>query len=167
MTDPAPIRPGEAGDAPVLSALYRDAVLALGPRAYAPAQVAAWAALTPAPDAMAAMGADGRARFVADAGDGPLGFADLEGDGHLALLYVAPTATGRGVGSALLRAALAQAERDGLARVFTEASEIARPVFARAGWRVCERRDFAIGDGVVIHNWAMARPVDAAAAAAP
>ena len=162
MTEPA-IRQGRPADAPALSALFAAAVRALAPRAYAPPQVDAWAAMAPDADAMAAMGADGRARFVADAGAGPLGFADLEADGHLALLYVAPGAAGRGVGGALIGAALDRADADGLARVYTEASAVARPVFARFGFRVWERRDFAIGGGVPIHNFAMVRPVGGAA----
>jgi putative acetyltransferase len=44
---------------------------------------------------------------------------------------------------------LDQARQRHLARMLTEASELARPVFARAGYRLLHRRD------VPIHNCAM------------
>ena len=46
----------------------------------------------------------------------------------------------------------------GAERLYTEASELARPVFARAGYALLSRRDFTIpaADGAVaIHNYAM------------
>ncbi|MEL6704850.1 MAG: hypothetical protein AAFP15_11265, partial [Bacteroidota bacterium] len=45
----SPFRHATAADLPALATLYRDAVLAAGPLAYAPAQVAAWAAFADEP----------------------------------------------------------------------------------------------------------------------
>lgn len=162
MPETPRLRPYAPDDAMALSALYRASVQGLGPAAYTPAQVAAWAALTPTPHALAAMAADGRARWVATLGGARAGFLDLEPDGHLALLYVAPQAARRGVGAALLRAALAQAGATGLATLHTEASALARPLFARFGFATLERRMVEVG-GVAIHNHAMARRVEAVA----
>ena len=46
----------------------------------------------------------------------------------------------------------------GIIRLYAEASELARPVFARAGYALLHRRDFTIpfeGGAVAIHNYAM------------
>ena len=58
----------------------------------------------------------------------------------------------------LLAAAEKVARKSGVACLFTEASELARPVFERAGYSVLHRRDFIIvhaGADVAIHNYAM------------
>jgi putative acetyltransferase len=50
------------------------------------------------------------------------------------------------------------ARRAGIGRLFTEASELARPVFERAGYALLHRRDFTIAMGdehIPIHNYAM------------
>ena len=46
----------------------------------------------------------------------------------------------------------------GAKRLCTDASDLARPAFERAGYRMTERREFTIpheGRKVPIHNWAM------------
>ncbi|RKF18363.1 hypothetical protein D6851_14580 [Altericroceibacterium spongiae] len=56
----------------------------------------------------------------------------------------------------LLQEAKHHALKQGMMRLFTEASEIARPVFQRAGYSCLQRRDFT-PKGVAIHNYAMAQ----------
>jgi putative acetyltransferase len=60
------------------------------------------------------------------------------------------------VAPALLQALLGRAESAGLPRVFVEASELARGLFERHGFRLVARRDFEVR-GVPIHNYAMER----------
>jgi putative acetyltransferase len=149
------IRRYRPDDAPALAALFRRSVLGLGPRDYTPAQVAAWAARSPGPEALARRWDDGRAAFVAlDGADRPAGFADLEADGHIDLLYVAPEAAGAGTGAALVAAVEREARERGIARLYVEASEAARRLLLRHGFAELRRRDFEIG-GVAIHNYAM------------
>jgi len=149
------VRPYRAADAPALSQIFRRSVEGLGPRAYGPAQVAAWASLCPTAEEIAARAGDGRLLLVAvDADDRPLAFADLERDGHIDLFYCAPEAAERGVAAALY-AALEQAARAaGTSRLYAEASETARGFFERQGFAVTARRDFAVA-GVAIHNYAV------------
>ncbi|MFT4090533.1 MAG: GNAT family N-acetyltransferase [Asticcacaulis sp.] len=146
------IRPYHHSDAEALSAPYARAVSQTGPRAYSPDQVAAWLSLTPDAARIGAMMA-GRWCFVATT-DTPAGFIDLESDGHIDMLYVAPEATSMGVGWHLYQHAEAFAREQGLTRLYTEASEIARPFFERQGFRVLHRRDLNLS-GVAIHNYAM------------
>lgn len=153
MTDDLSIRPYQPADAQALSGLYEASVRALGARDYAAAQIEAWASLAPSAEALEGRMADGRTRLVAIA-DEVAGFIDVEPDGHIDLLYVAPAAAGSGVARILLETAEALAPLSGANRLYAEASETARPVFERLGFQVTARRDFEVA-GVPIHNWAV------------
>jgi len=148
------LRPYRPADASALTALYARSVRHYGPRAYTPAQVEAWAATAEVAETAARCG-DGRYVVVAQDDDGTvLGFADLEADGHLDMLYVAPEAEGLHVGSHLYATIEAHARRRGLRRIFVEASELARPLFERRGFTLLARNDLVL-DGVDIHNYRM------------
>lgn len=148
------IRPWRPSDSGALSSLYEASVRRLGARDYTPAQIEAWASLTPSAEALTARMQDGRARFVAESNEDIAGFIDIGPDGHIDLLYVAPSATGQGVARTLLETAEALAPVSGAVRLYAEASETARPVFERLGFSVVARREFEVA-GVPIHNWAV------------
>lgn len=151
------IRPWQPSDAAALSALYQASVRALGGRDYSPAQTEAWASLAPSAEALDGRMQDGRSRLVAVTEE-VAGFIDVETDGHIDLLYVAPAAAGLGVARALLETAEALAARSGVSRLYAEASETARPVFERLGYSVIGRREFEVA-GVPIHNWAVEKAI--------
>lgn len=129
------LRPYQADDAAALLMLFRDTVRRVNSRDYSPVQVAAWAA-----DDIDAAGWCGRfaGRFVwvAEQGGRPVGFAELEPDGHIDRLYVAADCQRQGIGRLLLSAVIAEARRAGLPRLFTEASITARPFFEHHGFVV-------------------------------
>lgn len=154
----AVIRPYRDSDAAALAALTLAAIRETGLRAYSPEQVAAWSGRF-SPERVLEWVARGSTILVAadDAGEA-VAYTVLEPDGHLDMLYCDPAHTGKGLGLALLEAAEAVARQQGVTRLFTEASELARPVFARAGYAVRHRRDFTIPSGdseIAIHNYAM------------
>lgn len=153
MTGDLSVRPYQSSDAAALSALYEASVRSLGARCYSAAQIDAWASLTPTPESLDGRMQDGRMRLVALTED-IAGFIDVEADGHIDLLYVAPAAAGLGVARTLLETAEALAPLSGANRLYAEASETARPVFERLGYSVVARRDFEVA-GVAIHNWAV------------
>ena len=156
MTDLS-VRPYQPADAPVLSALYEASVRTLGARDYSSAQIEAWASLTPSPESIDRRMGDGRTRLVAVA-DTIVGFIDMEPDGHIDLLYVAPAAAGVGVARLLLQTAEALASLTGASRLYAEASETARPVFERLSFSIGARRDLEVA-GVAIHNWTVEKPL--------
>ncbi len=129
------LRPYRSDDAPALLALFRDTIRRINNRDYSPAQIAAWAS-----DDIDTVAWFGRfaERFVPVAEDAgrPVGFAELEPDGHIDRVYVAADHQRRGIGRLLLDAVLAEARRVGLARLFTEASITARPFFEDQGFVV-------------------------------
>jgi putative acetyltransferase len=155
------IRAFRDGDAAALSALTLAAIRAIGARHYSEAQVAAWAARHPGPHRFVERASGGAAIFVAaDSADAAVAYALIEPDGHLDMLYCHPDHSRRGLAEELLAAAEQHARRMGNTRLYTEASELARPAFERTGYSVLHRRDFAI-EGVAIHNYAMEKALGA------
>lgn len=67
---------------------------------YTAAQVAVWAPEPPTPEQMHRMASDGRLTLVAvNDDDGMVAFINLEPDGHIDHLFVAPEAAGHGIAS--------------------------------------------------------------------
>jgi len=122
-------------DLDALIAVFRGSVRAVARRDYSHDQVMAWAPDEIDRDHWAAQGA-GTATFVAVIDGRPVGFADLEADGHIDMLYVDAGHQRRGVARALIGAVETAARGRRLARLHVEASLTARGFFARHGFRV-------------------------------
>ncbi len=154
----AVIRPYRPGDAEAISELTLAAIRTTALRAYSPAQVEAWSARYSV-ERLLEGAAKGDVILVATgADDCPLAYTVLEDGGHLDMLFCHPDHTGKGLAFALLAEVKRAARAQGVTRIVTEASELARPVFERAGYTVLHRRDFTIpfdGGEVAIHNYAM------------
>lgn len=149
------IRPYVPSDAPAIVDLFKRTVEAIGPRDYSAAQVRAWSDRTPDLVQVRARCSDGRVVLVAvDDQDTVMAYGDLEGDGHLDHLYCAPEYVGQGVASTLYNALENVARDQNIARIFVEASEAAKRLFAAKGYNVTRKREFEIG-GVPMHNYAM------------
>lgn len=133
----------------------------VGARHYSADQIAAWSARAPAAqERITERAANGAVLIVAvGADDVAVAYTLLERDGHLDHLYCHPDHTRMGLADELLAAAEQQARDWNCAKLYTEASELARPAFERAGYVVSHRRDFEIG-GVPIHNYAMEKLLD-------
>ena len=151
------VRRFRSSDASALASIFHASVREGGLRHYSPEQVIAWSPSLPSSNAY-----QDRARrsmvFVAvDETDCPIGYADVRSDGYIDHLYCRPDRIGTGVGSALCAAMESAAGRVGIAMLTVDASEGARLLFERRGFRVEARRDFTI-NGVAIYNYRMARP---------
>ena len=157
---PYSIRPYHDGDAEALAEIIFTAIEEIGPRRYSPSQVAVWAARRPGSEQFRKRAAQGDTLLVAtDETDWPVAYAILESDGHLDHLYCHPLHTRRGLADKLLNEAEKIARKHGNARLYTEASALARASFERAGYSVTHKRDFDLG-GVPIHNYAMEKALD-------
>jgi putative acetyltransferase len=129
------LRPFRPDDARALLALFRDTIRRVNSRDYSPVQVAAWA--SDDIDTVSWFGRfAGRFVLVAEKAGHPVGFAELERDGHIDRVYVAADHQRCGIGRQLLAAVVAEARRVGPARLFTEASITARPFFENQGFAV-------------------------------
>lgn len=155
------VRPYRADDAPALAAIFRASVETLTVREYSAVQRRTWMAHGPTAERLASAYADGRVALVAEADGAPAGFSDVEADGHIGFLYVAPFAARRGVARALLCAVEEAALAQGIARLYAEASETALPAFLACGFVHVARRDFEVA-GVAVHNHAVEKRLPAA-----
>lgn len=149
----AVVRDYESGDAGSICRLFYETVRTVNLGDYSPEQVRAWAPEIPDPAAWHERMA-GRHTLVADEGGEVVGFAELEEDGHLDMLYCRADAVGRGVGSLLYAAVEERARGLGLGRISTEASITARPFFGRRGFAVL-RRNTVWREGTALTNFSM------------
>jgi len=157
------IRPFSPEDAPTLARLTLAAIAVVGAHSYSGEQVRAWAAHHPGPQRFLQRSADGAQIWVAaDATDAAVAYALTEyaedGAAHLDMLYCDPDHTRKGLAGELLAAAEQVARAHGAPKLLTEASELARPAFERAGYHATHRHECTIeqeGRKVAIHNYAM------------
>lgn len=147
------VRDYREGDAEPICQLFFETVRSVNLRNYSPEQVRAWAPKTPDPASWHER-MSGRHTLVADEGGEVVGFAELEEDGHLDMLYCRADAVGRGVGSLLYAAVEGRARGLGLGRISTEASITARPFFGRRGFAVL-RRNTVWREGTALTNFSM------------
>ena len=157
-------RPGRAGftvrlyrpdDAVAIPVIFHRSVREVASANYTEAQVAAWSPAPPDYTWATGRANDGRSIFVAvDQSDTPVGYIDVEADGHIDHLYCLPEAVSRGVGAQLYAVVEMHARHLGLTRLYVEASEPARRMFERQGFSMLERRDLE-HRGIPIHNYLM------------
>jgi putative acetyltransferase len=74
------------------------------------------------------------------------GFASLKGADAIDMLYVDPDHAGQGAGGALIDALTRLAAARGAKRLTVEASEVAKPLFERQGFRAERRNLVRVGD---------------------
>lgn len=128
------IKPYEPGDAQATIDIFLRAIREVSSKDYSPAQIAAWAKVDDT-EVWARYRAS-RPTWLAIDGSLPIGFTDLTSDGLLDMMFVAPDYQGKGVATLLLATVESAARRQGLQRIFTEASLTARPFFERRGFAV-------------------------------
>lgn len=132
------IRPYTNADLAAVAQLYTDAVHGLAGSHYDEAQRKAWAPQPPDLDIWEARLKPLRVLLAQEAenSDALLGFVAYEDDGHIDLMFSSPLAPRRGVASQLLGRAEAALRAIGVARLYTEASLVGQPFFARQGFTV-------------------------------
>ncbi|ENN85867.1 putative acetyltransferase [Rhizobium freirei PRF 81] len=128
------IKAYDPGDSQATIDIFLRAIREVASKDYNPAQIAAWAKVDDAE--VWAQHRASRPTWLAMDASTPIGFADLRGDGCLDMMFVAPDYQGRGVASLLLATVESVACKQGLQRIFTEASLTARPFFERKGFVV-------------------------------
>lgn len=147
------IRAYQPADLDALMTLFACSVRQIASRDYAPAQIEAWAPLTPDRAAWAAR-LSARPTLVAQRDGAIAGFSDLEADGHIDMMFVHPQHEGRGVAGALLAHIVGLARNQGLSRLYTEASLTARPFFERNGFIMLSAQDVELR-GQTFRNFRM------------
>jgi putative acetyltransferase len=147
------LREYRPADAPALLDVFRAAIRRTTAADYNAEQVRAW---SDADTRTWAPRFEGRFVRVAECDGQPIGFAELEANGHVDRVYVSPDHGRRGVGRALLTELIAEAERRGLSRLWSEVSLTARPLFEAVGFRFIAPQ-VVICRGVEFVNYRMER----------
>ena len=143
LLEPA-LRPYLPADAPLLAQIYRDAIAELTGEDYDEAQQAAWISC-----------ADDETRFaeklgssltlVATIAGAPVGFVSLTGGDHIDRLYVHPAAAREGAGTLLCDAIEKLARARCATHLTVDASDTARPLFEKRGFKARHRQTVALG----------------------
>ncbi len=148
------IRAFEPRDAADWTRIFHAAVHGLAARDYSAAQLRAWSPDEASPEVVLKHVVGHQVWVAVDKTDRAQALIELEADGHIDCFYCHPSCAGQGVGGALYAHLEAQARMQGLARLYVEASAVARGFFERQGFVVKERREFALR-GVNLLNYAM------------
>lgn len=131
------VRPYRASDRAACKAVFYRAVREGAARFYTEAQRAAWAPFPEVdeahPDKLLAQWA-----WVSEQDGQVTGFMSLAHDGYLDMAFVLPEVMGKGHAAALYDRLIAKARAKGFSKLTVHASHLARPFFAKRGWRVDE-----------------------------
>jgi putative acetyltransferase len=139
------MRPLLPADVPLLAEIFRASIGELTVDDYSEAQREAWAA---AADDEAAFGARlaKQLTLLGTIDGSPVGFASLDGNERLDMLYVHPAAAGLGVGTMLVDALEKLAAARGTKRLTADVSDSAQDFFKRRGFVAQQRNTIPVGD---------------------
>jgi putative acetyltransferase len=147
------VRPYRPEDFAAVLRLFQRSVRELASRDYTPEQISAWA--PDSPDvAQWSKRLSNQSVFVCEDQNQIAGFASVDRDGHLDLLYVHPDVQRQGVASVLCAHIIQWATAHNLDRLFTEASVTARPFFESRGFNVVSSQ-IVQAHGVDLANFRM------------
>jgi GNAT superfamily N-acetyltransferase len=152
------IRRYRVGEEEELWRLYYDTTHRVNRRDYTEAQCERWA---PADKDMGEWRERiaGKNPLVAEAEGRIVGFAELEGDGHIDFFYCRHDYQGRGAGRALMAAIEAEARRMGMGRLHARVSVTAKVFFVRMGF-VVVKEQFNVVCGSVAPNFLMEKVLE-------
>lgn len=151
------IRDYQPNDARALTDIFYNAVHATTAGHYSQQQINAWAPL-PKDYALWQQRLNDKPPFVAIVDGQVVGFITLEADGHIDLTYVHQNYQRRGIASALYQHLEQQARQRGITKLYVEASELARPLFEKQGFRLV-RRNQVCRNNIQLVNWSMEKSI--------
>jgi len=139
------MRPLLPADVPLLAEIFRASIRELTGDDYSEAQQEAWAAAADDEEAFGA-GLAKQLTLLGTIDGSPVGFASLDGNERLDMLYVHPAAAGLGVGTMLVDALEKLAAARGTKRLTAEVSDSAQDFFKRRGFVPRQRNTITVGD---------------------
>jgi putative acetyltransferase len=152
-TEMPALRPFLVADAPIAAAIFVAAIQELTGDDYSEAQQEAWAASADDEEKFGQRLA-GELTLIAALRGSPVGFASLKNNNHIDMLYVHPSAAGRGVGSALCDALEKLAGARGTKSLTVDASDNASDFFRKRGY-VAQQRNSVTINGEWLANTSM------------
>ncbi|HVG50752.1 MAG TPA: GNAT family N-acetyltransferase [Xanthobacteraceae bacterium] len=135
---PFALRPYLPADAPVLAEIFRLSIEELTGEDYNEDQQRAWAEAADDEQAFAQKLGQ-QLVLIATLGGEPVGFASLENNNHIDLVYVHPSVARQGVGNMLVDALEKLAGARGTQKLTVEASDNAQDFFRQRGYEAQSR----------------------------
>jgi putative acetyltransferase len=145
------MRPFLAEDTAMLAEIFRASILELTGDDYDEAQQAAWAATADDEEEFGRRLAS-RLTLIATFDGSPIGFAAMEDNRNIDMLYVHPAAVRQGVATMLCDALEKLAAARGTVRLTTDASDTARDFFGERGFEPQQRNTVARGDEWLVNT---------------
>jgi putative acetyltransferase len=139
------LRPFLPADAPLAAEIFRASIEELTGDDYSASQQEAWAAMADDVEEFSARLANSLTLLGTIDGS-PVGFASLEGNERLDMLYVHPAAAGHGVGSMLIDALEKLAAARGAGKLSADVSDSAEGFFKRRGFVPQQRNSVPLGN---------------------
>lgn len=137
-------------DGELLADLFVASVMGLGEDYYDDEELAAWASAAEDVEDFAAR-LQPMLTLIAIRDGEPAGFASLQDNAAIRMLYVSPDHAGAGVGTALAGAVETLAAHRGAKTLTVDASDMAKPLFEKLGY-VAQRRNTVEVAGVWLAN---------------
>jgi len=138
------LRPFLPEDAPLLAEIFRASIEEMTSDDYDSAQQDAWASAADDEEAFAQKLGD-QLTLVATLAGSPVGFASMEDNRHLDMLYVHPSVTGRGIAAMLCDALEKLAGARGTKQISVDASDTACGFFEKRGYVAQQRNTLSRG----------------------
>jgi putative acetyltransferase len=149
------LRPFLPADTPLLAEIFRASIEELTGDDYDPAQQEAWLSSADDEEAFAKKLA-GELTLVATVAGSAVGFASLEDNKTIDMLYVHPAVAGQGIGNMLIDALEKLAGARGTKRLTVDASDTARRFFEKRGY-VAQQRNTVSRAGEWLANTTMTK----------
>lgn len=152
------IRKATRQDIPALKNLYQGTIMHVNSQHYNPAQVSAWAATGERITSLEKKIKE-QYFYVAVTTDNTItGFASVERDGELDMMYVHKDFQGQGIATLLIQQIYDQAAALGLSTLTSYVSITAKPFFEKQGFQVVKMQEVMLGE-VGLVNYEMVKTI--------
>ena len=139
------LRPFLPADVAVLAEIFRASIEGLTEEDYNPSQQEAWAAVADNEQAFTAR-LGKQLTLISTLEGSPIGFASLQDNKIIDMLYVHPAVAGQGIGTMLYDALEKLASARGASELTVDASDSAREFFLRRGFEPYRRNTISVGN---------------------
>jgi putative acetyltransferase len=141
-------------DIPSLKSLYQGTITYINSRHYNPEQISAWAATGERIASLEKKIKEQHFYVATTTNDIITGFASLENDGELDMMYVHKDFQGQGIASLLIQQLYEKAAELKITTLTAYVSITARPFFEKQGFKVVATQQVPLGE-VLLENYKM------------
>ncbi|MBS0028905.1 GNAT family N-acetyltransferase [Chitinophaga sp. 22321] len=152
------IRPATLQDIPQLKSLYQGTITHINRAHYNPEQIRAWAATGERITSLENKIKSQHFYAAVTTDEQITGFASLEDDGELDMMYVHKDYQRQGIAAMLIKQLYKKAAELGLKTLVAYVSITARPFFEKQGFKAVETQQVQLGE-VMLENYKMVKDI--------